>query len=210
MRYDAVLFDLLSGLLDSWSLWNGVAGNEVAGYRWRDRCLALTARAGAYRPYDELIAQAAADVGLPASATPDLLARWPTVRPWPEVPAVLAALAGSCSLGVVTNCSDSLATAALPALTVPIGVVVTAERVGWFKPDARPYASGLEALDLPAERVLYVAGSPFDVQGATKAGMDTLWHNRRGVTHSAAPQAAMRIVSALGDVPAIVAGGLTG
>ena len=27
-RYDAVLFDLLTGLLDSWTLWNAVAGSE--------------------------------------------------------------------------------------------------------------------------------------------------------------------------------------
>jgi len=34
-RYAAVLFDLLSGLLDSWSLWNTVAGGEEDGRRWR-------------------------------------------------------------------------------------------------------------------------------------------------------------------------------
>jgi len=30
-RYDAILFDLLTGLLDSWSLWNRVAGSAEAG-----------------------------------------------------------------------------------------------------------------------------------------------------------------------------------
>jgi hypothetical protein len=27
--YDGVLFDLLTALLDSWTLWNNVAGNEA-------------------------------------------------------------------------------------------------------------------------------------------------------------------------------------
>ena len=31
MSVDAVLFDLLSGLLDSWSLWDDVAGGHPAG-----------------------------------------------------------------------------------------------------------------------------------------------------------------------------------
>ena len=35
MRYGAVVFDLLTALLDSWTLWNAVAGSEEAGMRWR-------------------------------------------------------------------------------------------------------------------------------------------------------------------------------
>jgi hypothetical protein len=41
-RYDAVLFDLLTALLDSWSLWNAVAGSEDAGRRWRAEYLRIT------------------------------------------------------------------------------------------------------------------------------------------------------------------------
>jgi hypothetical protein len=33
--YDAVLFDLLTALPDSWPPWNAVAGGEDAGRRWR-------------------------------------------------------------------------------------------------------------------------------------------------------------------------------
>jgi 2-haloacid dehalogenase len=32
-RYDVVLFDLLTALLDSWTLWNAVAGDEDSGRR---------------------------------------------------------------------------------------------------------------------------------------------------------------------------------
>jgi hypothetical protein len=30
-RYDAVVFDLLTALIDSWTLWNAVAGSQAAG-----------------------------------------------------------------------------------------------------------------------------------------------------------------------------------
>ena len=31
--YDAVVFDLLTALIDSWTLWNDVAGSEADGMR---------------------------------------------------------------------------------------------------------------------------------------------------------------------------------
>ena len=34
-RFEAVLFDLLTALLDSWTLWNSVAGSEADGRKWR-------------------------------------------------------------------------------------------------------------------------------------------------------------------------------
>ncbi len=66
-RYDAVLFDLLTALLDSWSLWNSVAGGAEIGQLWRAEYLRLGYRIGAYRPYEELVAEAAVAVGLDRS-----------------------------------------------------------------------------------------------------------------------------------------------
>ena len=42
MKYDAVVFDLLTALLDSWTLWNDVAGSPEAGMKWRRRYLEIT------------------------------------------------------------------------------------------------------------------------------------------------------------------------
>ncbi len=44
-----------------------------------------------------------------------------------------------------------------------------------------------EDLGLPADRVLFVAGSGFDLFGTASVGMTTLWHNRVGL---AAPNGA--------------------
>ena len=63
-RYDAVLFDLLTALLDSWTLWADVAGDPRAARRWRERYLALTLSTGRYVPYVSLVARAATAEGL--------------------------------------------------------------------------------------------------------------------------------------------------
>ena len=64
----AVVFDLLTALLDSWSVWDEAAGNEADGRRWRARYLELTYDCGVYRPYETLVAEAARDAGLPPTA----------------------------------------------------------------------------------------------------------------------------------------------
>ena len=46
----AVLFDLLTALLDSWTVWDRAAGNRDAGRSWRAALLVLTDGCGAYRP----------------------------------------------------------------------------------------------------------------------------------------------------------------
>ena len=63
----AVLFDLLTGLIDSWTLWNAVAGGEADGLRWRAAYLRRTYGEGRYRPYEVLVEEAAVEVGLSAS-----------------------------------------------------------------------------------------------------------------------------------------------
>ena len=59
MPYDAILFDLLTALVDSWTLWNRAAGDVATARRWRKRYLDLTYAAGAYRPYEALVMEAA-------------------------------------------------------------------------------------------------------------------------------------------------------
>ena len=64
---EAVLFDLLTALLDSWSLWDRVAGSKHAGRRWRAKYLEVTYGCGAYRPYETLVGEAALATGLTAA-----------------------------------------------------------------------------------------------------------------------------------------------
>lgn len=180
-RYDAVIFDLLSGLLDSWTLWNGVAGSPEVGVRWRQAYLRHTYATRDYRPYETLVAEAAAQADLPAALAGELLARWDELAPWPEVAGVLGALAGRVPLAAVTNCSEALGARAIARVGVPFATVVTAERAGRYKPDPRPYRLALAELGVAPARALFVAGSPFDVPGAAGVGMPVVWHNRLGL-----------------------------
>ena len=91
-KFDAVLFDLLTALLDSWALWNLVAASPKAGRKWRAAYLRRTYETGAYRPYETLVAEAAAEVGLSPTLAAQLAARYGELEPWPEVREVLGAL----------------------------------------------------------------------------------------------------------------------
>ena len=177
-RRDAVLFDLLTALLDSWTLWDEVAGGREAGRRWRAAYLQLTYGCGAYRPYEALVEEAARATGLSTSHAQALAARWEDLAPWDDAADFLAALPRGCRTGVVTNCSEALGRRAARRVGVAFDVVVTAERAGYYKPNAAPYRMALAELGLPAERVLFVAGSAFDLFGTGALGMATLWHNR--------------------------------
>jgi 2-haloalkanoic acid dehalogenase type II len=180
-RYDAILFDLLTALIDSWSLWNRVAGGEDAGRRWRAEYLRLTYGCGSYVAYEELVERAAIATGLSAAHAAGLDAEWDGLQPWDEAVALLGDLKPHYRLGVVTNCSERLGKRAAARMQVPFDCVVTAERAGFYKPDPVPYQLALRELGLPAERVLFVAGSGFDLIGTGRVGMDTLWHNRVGL-----------------------------
>jgi 2-haloalkanoic acid dehalogenase type II len=180
--YEAVLFDLLTAVLDSWTLWNAVAGDEEAGLTWRRAYLELTYGQGEYAPYEDLVARAAVEAGLRGRLASDLVDRWAELRPWPEAPEVLGRIARDLPIGVVTNCSERLGHRAAGAVPVGFATVVTAERAGAYKPRPAAYRLALEELGVPADRVLFVAGSRFDLPGASAVGMRVWWHNRIGMS----------------------------
>jgi 2-haloacid dehalogenase len=205
-RYDAVLFDLLTALLDSWTLWAEMTGDPRAARRWREQYLALTFSTGRYVPYESLVARAAAEQGLDPALARRLTQAYGRLRPWPEAPRVLAAIAAAMPIGAVTNCSDELGHQAASLVGVPFEVTVTAQSAGAYKPQPEPYRQALAALALPAGRVLFVAGSPYDIAGADRVGMDVWWHNRVGMPARPGPRPVAEHRS-LEPLPAFATGG---
>lgn len=177
---DAIAFDLLTALVDSWTLWEDVAGDAALGRSWRQASLRLITAAGQYVPYEEMVRRAATEVGVPIERSEVLLGRWGELRPWPEAPAVLARLAGR-RLAIVTNCSQPLAEIAAGSTGGQFELVMSAERAGVYKIDPRAYQAALDGLGLRASRVLFVAGSAHDVPGAGALGMPVYWSNRQGL-----------------------------
>ena len=183
---EAIAFDLLTALIDSWALWASVSGEAERGHAWRRASLRLITAAGDYVPYEDMVSCAAAEVELPPARADELLARWGELRPWPEVPDVLARLRGR-RLAIVTNCSQRLAESAAAATGGSFEAIISAERAGAYKTDPRAYRAGLDALGLPPERVLFVAGSAHDVPGAGAVGMPVYWSNRQGLPVAEGP-----------------------
>ncbi len=200
-KYQAVLFDLLTALLDSWTVWDETAGSEARGREWRAEYLRRTYGCGAYRPYEIVVAEAANAVGMDVSYASALERNWARLSPWPGVVATLTALARTHRLGVVTNCSERLGRIAAECVGVPFEVVVTSERAGYYKPDPRPYRLALHELGLGAERVLFVAGSAFDLFGTAEVGLDTYWHNRVGLSAPAGAPKPLVESRTLTDLP---------
>jgi 2-haloacid dehalogenase len=178
----AVLFDLLTALLDSWSLWNRSAGTEEAGRAWRAEYLRLTYGCGPYVEYETLVRQAAPHVGLPESAPQALEEHWLELAPWSGAVAALQQLQSHCKLAVVTNCSNRLGRQAASILPVRWDVVVTAEEAGRYKPDPRPYQLALGTLNVAPHEAAFVAGSSYDMFGTASVGLRTYWHNRIGLS----------------------------
>jgi 2-haloalkanoic acid dehalogenase type II len=193
-RYRAVIFDLLTALIDSWTLWGEVAGDDELGARYRRTSLELIYASGAYRPYDEIVAEAAGDERFAR----ELLDRWDELEPWPEAPAVLRELAIDHRIALVTNTSEDLARRAAAKLGVEIDLLVSAERVGFYKPRPEPYRAGMEA----GQPALFVAGSPGDVPGAEAVGLPVIWHNRVGAP--AAGGEPLAVIETLDPLPGLV------
>jgi 2-haloalkanoic acid dehalogenase type II len=192
-RFRAIIFDLLTALLDSWTLWGDIAGDDELGARWRRTSLELIYASGAYRPYREIVVEAAND-----DFADELLKRWDELEPWPEAPAVLRDLARDHRLALVTNTSEDLAQRAAAKLGVEVDLLVSAERVGFYKPRPEPYRAGMKA----GQPALFVAGSPGDVPGAEAAGLPVIWHNRVGAAPAGGDPLA--VVETLDPLPALI------
>ena len=104
------------------------------------------------------------------------------VRPFPEVPGVLAALDGRFLLAMLSDTDDGIIAPALERLGGRFRFVLTSEQVRAYKQDPRGtlFRRALAELGLPAEAVVHVGDSTADIRGAKAAGMRMAWVNRFG------------------------------
>ena len=160
-------------------------------------------------PYLDLVAESARAAGMPRAAARawahELEDRWDELKPWPGAGRVLQRLAADRPLGVVTNCSEAMGQRAAELVGAPFRAVVTAESAGFYKPDARIYAAGAEAMDAGSDEVLFIAGSPYDVLGASAAGLAVAWHNPAGLVAPAAEATALAVFDDLRALATLLA-----
>ena len=66
--FGGVAFDLLTALMDSWSLWMTVAKDDELGRRWRRESLHKVTTAGVYRSYENIVRERSEELILPELA----------------------------------------------------------------------------------------------------------------------------------------------
>ena len=215
-RFDVVTFDCYGTLVD-WE--GGIAdafAREAASDRVTlDRSEVLRAyhevepevEASEHRPYRHVLAETAVRVarrlGWPladerAGFLADSLPEW---RPFSDTNTALRRLADAGHrLGILSNVDDDLLEETRRLLTVPFGVVVTAEQVRSYKP---AHGHFLEARRrIGRARWLHAAQSFFhDVVPATALGIPVAWINRKAEPRPAGPPPAVELsdLAALAD-----------
>jgi 2-haloacid dehalogenase len=85
--------------------------------------------------------------------------------------------------------------------------LLSVEDAGAWKPARRAYEYAARRCGLDAGRLLLVAVHPWDIDGAARAGLATAWIDRTGTTYPGYFVPPTHTVSALTDLPAVLAGG---
>ena len=183
-----VLFDLNGTLLDpgvlAQPLGDSAADEELVHAALDDAIeqamvIALTGGEAAFRDLlGSGLRRQLALAGRDPVLAEDALALLTTMPAYLDAPAALEALRGvGLELGVLTQSSAEAADAVLrfAGLRDRMAIVLSAPESGAFKPDPRPYRMALERIGAPPDDVAFVAAHWWDVAGAKRAGLRTVW-----------------------------------
>ncbi len=142
--------------------------------------------AGPYRSYRDVLEAVLVDIGKEVGFEPSLdeLAHFPmSVKDWPTFPdsaQALRALSTKYQLIILSNIDDELFRYSERVLKVKFDNVFTAQQIGSYKPSMRNFEYLIQNAVVPAHKLLHVAQSLFhDIVPAKKAGLSTVWVNRR-------------------------------
>jgi 2-haloacid dehalogenase len=185
-----VLFDLNGTLLDAGAMTAGWPGApRGVGLRALDDAVAqamVDTIGGRFRPFGDYVhaalAHLAAVAGLPSELAHQGAAMARALPPFADARAAVIELRDAgLAPSVLTNSAADAAREALRAAEMLdlVDHVVGADAVQAYKPDARVYAAGVEAVGAagPSE-VWLVAAHWWDVAGAKRAGLRTAWIGR--------------------------------
>lgn len=191
-KVDALVFDFYGTLMEVSSV--GRAAAEVTNDParlvevWRQKQLEYTwlrSLMGRYVDFwavtGDALEYALERLGI--AATPEqrerLRAAWLDIRPFPEVPDALTAMAPR-KLMVLSNGSPMMLEKGLRAagLRDRFAHVVSVDKVKIFKTHPSVYTLAKKALDLSESRMLFVSSNGWDVAGAKSYGLPVAWVNR--------------------------------
>lgn len=151
-----------------------------------------------HRLYEDVLAtglrRAAAESGISLSEgqAARLPQRWGTMPLFDDVEPMLAALrADGYRLAVLTNCDEDLFAQTQRAFQAPFDLVVTAERVGDYKPSLAHFRYFSRISGVRDGEWIHVANSWYhDVTPARALGIPRIWLDRDDTGHDAAAASA--------------------
>lgn len=213
----ACVFDAYGTLFDVHS---AVAGHrqriggqaQAMSALWRQKQLEYTwlrSLMGRYVDFDTLTADAL-EYAMDSYAiddqplTRDLLDAYRELSCYPEVPGVLQRLrAGGLPTAILSNGTEAtLRHASRSAgLDNSLDRILSVESLQIYKPDPRVYQLAVDALDLPAEQILFHSSNAWDAAGAATFGMRVAWINRRGAIPERLPDGPDLELETLQPVP---------
>lgn len=198
--FDVVTFDVYGTLIDwepsiiaflsSWAEVNGIDEDGHALLMAFDRARAEIQQERPAHLYPEVLRRCyrriCDEYGTPVDDTvEDAFAREP--HGWPAYSDThdgLRALQRSARIGALSNIDEESLAASCRIMDIAFDVVVTAERVGAYKPDMPHFETALadiDALGIPRARVLHVGQSlRADITPANKLGLRSVWIHRPG------------------------------
>src|SRR5215218_250772 len=199
-----VLFDVNGTLLDPRGLtasWEGAPSG--LGLSVLDHTVLqsmVDTMTGEFRPFTDYIRAALAHraelLGLGDEAVEAGMAAAAALPPYPDAADALARLrlAGHTPCAVTNSAADAARAALTQAgLIEHLDAVVGADAAGAYKPDPRVYRHALDVLGLQAGETWFVAGHWWDVTGAKRAGLRTVWIARdEGALLTSAPEPDVR------------------
>ena len=141
--------------------------------------------AGAFRPYKDVLrgvverfgAELGFDGHAERNALVDTFAEW---KPFGDTAAALQRLQKRYRLAILSNVDDDLFAVTAAQLGIAFDAVLTAERIGSYKPSLRNFEYAQRQLGVTNANHLHVAQSLYhDIAPARSLGISTVWVNRR-------------------------------
>ncbi|MBV8487305.1 MAG: haloacid dehalogenase type II [Planctomycetaceae bacterium] len=165
-------------------------------------------------PFDQVTADALhyalESLGISDSELPgELLAGYLSVAPYPEVPAMLAALEqASIARGILSNGTPAMLQSALrnSGLEPSFRHVLSVESVACYKPDPRVYTLATSETGTSLEEIAFVSSNAWDVAGAASFGLRVIWVNRSKAAPERLPGTPAATISSLTELPGILGG----
>ncbi|MBN9489784.1 MAG: HAD-IA family hydrolase [Alphaproteobacteria bacterium] len=196
--FDAVTFDVYGTLIDwepsiaaflgAWATKNGITATDDALIMSFDRARAEIQKERPAHLYPEVLRRCfdriSSEHGVPVdrdmregfSRTPH---DWPA---YSDTEAGLKRLQASAKIGALSNIDNASLASSCAKMNIRFDIIVTAERVGAYKPSDEHFATALadlDALGIPRQRVLHVGQSlRADITPANRLGLKSAWINR--------------------------------